>query len=127
MEESSGGREKSSRSTNSTNYTNRSSSDDDTDDDTIINDDEDCTYIWQVGMLCAIVVFILICLFHTESMSGLMTRNIPDPTTRTICMALIVACITFCVIGLSHHKLRPVCDESVQKMTHRHLKFIKVI
>ena len=83
---------------------------------------EDRTYHWQIGLVCAIVVFVLFTLFHTRCMLELTKQWIPNTNTRTLCIGLVIATIVYLTIGLLHVKLEPVVDHSRQNPKFRGLE-----
>lgn len=86
-------------------------------------EDEVCrSYSWHVGIICAIVVFVMFMLLHSPGVQDWLTEQIPDGCRRTICAGLILAAITFLVVGLAFYKLNPIQDTTEQRPAYNCMK-----
>lgn len=84
---------------------------------------KDRTYHWHIGLICAIVVFVLFTLLHTRQMCEFTKQCIPNTNGRTLCVGLVLASLVYLTIGLLHVRLEPIVDHSHQNPKFRGLEY----
>ena len=75
---------------------------------------EEDFYSWHLGVIYALVVFVLFILVHTESFYSWAKESIPDKHTRTICIGLVLAAVMFLFVGLMTTNYGAVNDTTEQ-------------
>lgn len=73
------------------------------------------TLDWQVGIVCAVVTFVIFVLFHTPGISQWLAEEIPCKSDRALCVGLILAGFVFIVVGMIHSVTKPVRKRTKQR------------